>query len=639
MDQKIIKKIFILAGITLAVILLVFNYYSFVTTSKRILEIFDIKNLENYFEIYLENNHIIFEETVQEINVFINNTIEVFQNRKPLKELVLDFVVKSLFFIIDFINYFLNIGINIILLLFIFFHETFNGTNLNIKYSKPAQLFIKFTKLLSFIKNKTILFIKLVKMKLIQYKRVIALFILITLFSNGILYKFLVELLIFIITYIYHAINLESFIVISSLGQAIFIFLYPLLIKIPYLLLIIALIILGFLKAIKRANFKLQKNHERLKDFASNTLTQTTFINGTPGVGKTLLNVSLSLASEENFIEILQDILLEYEIKYPTVNFADVRMNSGKYPEHKEYLKNYEFLNSRSSFIISNYAIYSPYFKDYSKIFDFNFVRKNIKTKTYALEEYIIISLSELDKEYNSHDDMKAVGEDGAATFFSVTSHDLKRHVKIFCDYQLKDQVPLRIRGNSEYFLTVKKRKKKYPVLLYIYYFPFVMASKTLRRLITRYETKRAYIANKTLRKGISKYKRNDFNLTYAILRRLANSINKICDFFDHFWYFKLTVIISEEDNAKGEIKNINLNICDLSIEDMALYDSTFLSYAYEEKKNRSFKDLDKYSSLRPTIEELTLCNSRFYNKINGLEQVNKPFENKKTSDDEFIDV
>ena len=68
----------------------------------------------------------------------------------------------------------------------------------------------------------------------------------------------------------------------------------------------------------------------------------------------------------------------------------------------------------------------------------------------------------------------REVGEDGAATFFSTVSHDLKRHVKIFVDYQLKDQVPLRIRGNAEYFLTIKKRSKKYPILLIIYYLPFL---------------------------------------------------------------------------------------------------------------------------------------------------------------------
>ena len=44
-------------------------------------------------------------------------------------------------------------------------------------------------------------------------------------------------------------------------------------------------------------------------------------------------------------------------------------------------------------------------------------MRVNKPANIYPLEEYIVISLSEFDKEYNSHDDKKIVGEDGAATF------------------------------------------------------------------------------------------------------------------------------------------------------------------------------------------------------------------------------
>ena len=44
---------------------------------------------------------------------------------------------------------------------------------------------------------------------------------------------------------------------------------------------------------------------------------------------------------------------------------------------------------------------------------------------------------------------------------------------------------------------------------------------------------------------------------------------------------------------------------------------ATFLSYAYEQKKNKAFKDLDTFTSLTPSIEELAKCSSRFYDKIN----------------------
>ena len=193
-------------------------------------------------------------------------------------------------------------------------------------------------------------------------------------------------------------------------------------------------------------------------------------------------------------------------------------------------------------------------------------MRKNKKVDRYPLEEYIVISISELDKEYNSHDDMKAVGEDGAATFFSTVSHDLKRHVKIFCDYQLKDQVPLRIRGNSEYFYTIESRKKKYPILLYLYYLPFILIKKTLMSWISKYESKKKRINPKTERKGPAVFKRNDYTFIYAFLRHSLNTIDKICKWFDHFWYFKISGNLSYQDGVKGDKKNLNINLCDLEI-------------------------------------------------------------------------
>ena len=102
--------------------------------------------------------------------------------------------------------------------------------------------------------------------------------------------------------------------------------------------LITVLILLIFFNAISKAEYRLEQNHERLKKFVKNDLTQTTFINGAPGVGKTLLNVSLSLASEEMFIETLEDKMLDHEIKYPDYNFALIRLDKELPVAHKEYL-------------------------------------------------------------------------------------------------------------------------------------------------------------------------------------------------------------------------------------------------------------------------------------------------------------
>ncbi len=619
MVKKIIKPNLVLTVIAIMAILLVFNYKTFSETTNRLLEVFNIDKLRTFFDNYVTSNSDIYQSTVDDV---VNQTEDILSNlsqTRPLQEILLDILENTIIFLINFINYFLNIGVNVLIFIWIFINENINGTNLKIKYSKSALLFLKINELINLITRIIKNFLKMILNQVSIHRRKIALVFLLFIISNGLFYKILVEILIFIVAYIYHAFNLETYVVISSLGKAIVIFAYPKLKSIPYFILIPLLIILVFLKAISKAEKKLSLNHIRLKVFAKDTLTQTTFINGPPGSGKTLLNVSLSLASEENFIDILEEKLLEYELKYPYLNFAKIRDDPTKYPEHKEYAFYLEMLNNRKSYIISNYAIYSPYFKEYSKIFDFNFMRKNIMTDTYALEEYIVISLSELDKEYNAHDNMKDVGIDGAATFFSTVSHDLKRQLKLIADYQLKDQVPLRIRGNSEYFFQVDKRQKKYPFILGLYYLPFRILSNLVRYYIKRYETKKPYINKKTKRSTVAEYKRNDYTLLYAFLRKLAFTLNKISDFFDHYWYFKIKGELSEKDGAKGTSHSICINICDLSIENMALYDSTFLSYAYEQKKNKAFKDLEKFTSLKPSIEELTKCHSRFYDKLNGI--------------------
>ena len=98
-----------------------------------------------------------------------------------------------------------------------------------------------------------------------------------------------------------------------------------------------------------------------------------------------------------------------------------------------------------------------------------------------------------------------------------------------------------------------------------------------------------------------------------------------------------MTGDLSIKDGEKGKDKTLNLNLCDLEINDHKLYDSTFLSFAYESKKNFEFKDLDEFTSLTPTVEELTKCNSRFYNKLNNIVS---PFDDEEDkNNDGFIDL
>ena len=620
MVRKIILSILGTLGIGILLFLVFQNLDSFVATTNRLSDILKIDSLKNFFEVYNESSKVIYDESVNEIVDAVGGVIDSFQQTvdRPFEEILAEVLLNLLDFGLDFFIYFCNYGLNAILITYILLHETFAGEQLTIKTSPLGFLWIRFNNFIDLIKNSIIRGFRWFLNLLSEYKKVIVLSIFLILCANGFMYRFLVEFLIFFITYVIRMVNLETYIVIFQIVQTVFTFLYPKLKLVPLWIWIPTLVVCIFFNAVARAKYKLKKNHERLKDFAKDELTQTTFINGPPGTGKTLLNVSLTLASEENYIEELEKKLLDYEMNYKYLNFAKVRSNPEEFPEHQEYINTYKLLTSRGTFVISNYAIYSPLFNEYSKIFNFDYMRVNIPTDTYPLEEYIVISISEFDKEYNSHDDKKAVGEDGAHTFFSTTSHNLKRHTKIFVDYQLKDQVPLRIRGNSEYFITIKKREKKYPIILMLYYLPFRLMHKITRYYIKKYELRKQKITKTSMRKGQATYKRNDLTLPYIMLRNLATSLKRVCDWFDSFYYFKLTTYLSQEGDVKGNKKKLCINIRDLSYNGQNLYDSTFLSYAYEQKKNRDFKDLPRFTRLTPPIEELNECNSKFYNKINS---------------------
>ncbi len=643
--KKVLFIIYVVLGVSAMILLAYHNRNSFIETTNRFKEVFKFTEVKCFFELSLDNSNIMFDDIVDSVTTDVVDFYYSIKDSVSLQESFWDSFLNSLNtfsnILCDFLIYFCNIGLNIFLILLIYFKETFNAEKNKIRMTRSAKIFQVICDTIKLIIGNVVKLFKNIFKIIKKYKRFVALNVLLYILSNGLLYKIITEVIIFFVVYVYKLVMLETYVLITIICKWIIVTLFPILKEIPLSVYIPAIIILLFFRAISKAEYRLDKNHQRLKKFVKEEITQTTFINGPPGVGKTLLNVSLSLASEEMYIETLERIMLEHEIKYPTINFAYMRKNPDItiYPDHKEYIEALTYLNTRKSYIISNYAIYSPYFQEYSKIFNFDFMRKNKKSEVYALEEYNVISISELDKEYNSHDDMKRVGKDGAATFFSTVSHDLKRHVKVFCDYQLKDQVPLRIRANSEYFFNITERKKKYPFLLGIYYLPIKGLAKLFRKLILKYETKRPTINKRTKRRTLSKYKRNDVSLLYLILRKCAYVVNKICDWFDHYWYFKIKGKLSIQDGEKGMDKTLDINICDLSIENMALYDSTFLSYAYEQKKNKAFKNLEKFTSLTPSIDELTKCNSHFYNKLNGISspEMDELLEEMDEEDDEII--
>lgn len=613
MVRKIIIAISAVLGVGVILLLVFLNKDSFIDTTNRLSQVLKIDSLKSFIEIYNESSTVIYDESINEIQTSVNALVESIRIPEDItfEEVFFNILTTLLNFSFDFIIYFCNYGLNIIFIFYILLNETFNGEQLKIRTSPLALVYMTINRFMDKVKNGLLMIINRFLSFISRNRRVIALCITLVLSANGILYRFLVEFLIFFITYFIHMIALETYIVIFDIFKAAFTYVYPSLKYIPTWMFVPLLILMLFLTVISRAKYKLKKNHERLKDFAKNDLTQTTFINGPPGTGKTLLNVSLTLASEENYIEELNQKLLEYELQFRYVNFAKVRANPNRYPEHSEYYRLYDFIYNRGTFNISNFSIMSPTFNQRCKIWRYEYMRKN-KQEHFPLEEYIVISISEFDKEYNSHDDKKAVGEDGVHVFFSTVSHELKRHVKIFVDYQLKDQVPLRIRGNAEYFITIKKREKKMPILLAIYYFPFKLTRKIIHYYIEKYEKRKRTVNKKSTRKALPQYKRNDLTLPYVMLRDFGKTLTKICNWFESFSYFKLKVILSQEGDIKGIKKNLFINIRDLEFNGEALYDTTFLSYAYETKCDHNFRNLQTYQGLQPTPEELALQESNF---------------------------
>lgn len=107
--------------------------------------------------------------------------------------------------------------------------------------------------------------------------------------------------------------------------------------------------------------------------------------------------------------------------------------------------------------------------------------------------------------------------------------------------------------------------------------------------------------------------------LPYAILRSMATALKRVCDWFDTFYYFRLKALISQEDDIKGRKINLNINLCDINYNNHSVYDSTFLSFAYEVKCSHEFRNLDTFTGLRPTVEELRKIDSKLYNSLIDL--------------------
>lgn len=580
-------------------------------------------NLDNgmYFQRYVESNSNIAQRILLHLGFYWNQVKTFFI------ELNWKIIGKKLlrFFLVDFMNI-LNIAINVFVVVFLLNRIYLSRVDFNAKTTKSAKLGIKFVLFLIKIKKFLLKLVSILK----KNKKKIKISLVIIGLLHGFLLSLLLEIILFVFYYVIAALKLELHIFIRSIVESVIIFMY---LYIPGWLQVIVFFISFYFIAKARANRVLDKNLDSLKVIEKYELSFINIIFGPPGVGKTRLLVNLVLACNENFINRLEELLKEIEIEHPGINYGEVIED--KYRHVKEYPKHYYYyrlLHEKKSNIASTpFGIIDPYADDLSVRLDFDYIRPNKFGDVVPLEEFKILALSELDKEYNSHYSTKEVGEDGAHLFFGTASHWMKRNGKVYVDYQQPTQVPLNIRGNAESFIRIKDVKMKYPFMLRLYRLPWKILYKILYKAIDLYENFQQRLSKWTRRTGKKIRKRYDYTLLYGFFRYSIYFVNKVKKYFDKWNYIAFSVNLEDVNGEVIKELTLKVNNQDEHWNNERLYDSTFLSRGYDDKykaSKKKWKDLDSWSSVTPKSKELKEVHSRFINKaFFGFEDSNDKTE------------
>ncbi len=191
--KKIIISIVVMLEVGFCLFLVLTNTNSFITSTNRLLELSNIPNIKNYFQISNDNSNVIYNEVINDISDkidTISSNINTFFNR-PFGDIMLDIIDNALTFVFNFIIYFCNYGLTIILVLYLFLHETFNGTQLDIRTTPLAYFYIKVDNLRFKIRDKIVSLISKFKGFIHRNKRIIFLLILGLLIANGFIYRLL----------------------------------------------------------------------------------------------------------------------------------------------------------------------------------------------------------------------------------------------------------------------------------------------------------------------------------------------------------------------------------------------------------------------------------------------------------------
>ena len=518
--------------------------------------------------------------------------------------------------------------------------------NPSYKTSIFSQLLIKF-----------VLFLKTIILNFINFfNKKKNFYLILLLFISGLFEVFVFESLIFLIDYVSSMINFTSHLLLLDIVKFLIVMIIRFIRNFNPIVVFLLFLLFYFLIAKSLAWKKIRINWAVFKRFVGD-LGTLTIVNGAPGTGKTLSIVQMSLAQEELMLEANRDVLVQFELYHPSINFSIVRFllkfyfldcdekdfnlalskcpNLFMYEERlRKYMEspiseNYFRIFYRNTAIVSSIGIYDPYFESMSRKADMSSFRLFKKQSSMFHEADEIIVLPEFDKEFSSHDSKAEVSEDGTSGFFAIFSHISERSGKVFIDYQDRQQAIRRIRSIAMTYIQLDDRKVRMPFMLNIIYFPFVKLLNSLLKLVNYYLIKSVKTEKKwTVRKiPLQKYKRNDVSLFYQFLKYFTFLIMKITEYFEHFRYFRIIGQRANNDDFKdAKVFKYNLNMMDFfHLEDQKIYESIQFKRFYSDLRKelyafkgikQSLVEIEKWSSIDPAAAEYMKLNQRFYSKI-----------------------
>lgn len=478
--------------------------------------------------------------------------------------------------------------------------------------------------------------------------------IIIFLMCSGILPVVVFEGVLFIVDYFMSAITLTSHIMLFSLFKWLIVTLIDFIIYGNKILLVVFCAIIYYLLATNRAWKKLRSNWVRFKMLVDDGVTLHQ-VEGEPGAGKTLTLSQVGIAQTELMLDSFEKATVEFEINYPTFNFAYIRLLlrifyldfaeseigiilktrpnimfdlCNLHPFINTEISKYMF-NSyyRGTCVVSLIPMTDPYNDSFTRIGNVQSMRFFKKINELPYEPYMSIIFPEIDKEFNSHDSVKEIGDDGTFAFFALVSHLLERTGSVWFDAQDKDQLAKRIRGIAGKYYHLESKEVKTPLMLMPVY-RFVLTSyNKLLKILTTYLGRRPKTEKKwTVRRSATVYKRNNLSFFYQLLKYVALGLNRLVGYLEKFQFFQITGEVSTNDEFKNSRKiKYNLNVMDFEHEGQKIYNSTQFKKFYDDLKTILWKEkglkqnlllVDKWTSLDPSLLEFAKTGQRNYARI-----------------------